>query len=101
MWYAYVGGTNPALARSIDGFIASKGNLSDSDIQDIRHRHLSGLDTVARLRVIGDNLSDEVEQIVGMIEARRRSETARAAMCRKPHRACQITGVASRSDTFA
>ena len=69
VWYAYVEGTNPAVARSIDGFIASKGNLSDGDIHDIRHRHLSGLDTVARLRVIGDNLSDEVEQIVGMIEA--------------------------------
>ena len=69
VWYAYVGGANPALARSIDGVIASKGKLSDSDIHNIRQRHMSGLDTVARLTVIGESLNDEVEQIVGMIEA--------------------------------
>ncbi len=69
VWYAYVGGTDPALARSIDGVIASKGNLSDGDIHDIRQRHLSGLDTAAQLSIVGEKLSDEVEQIVGMIEA--------------------------------
>lgn len=69
VWYAYVGGTNPALARSIDGVIASKGNLSDSDIHQVRQRHLSDLDAVTRLSVVGEKLSDEVGQIVGMIEA--------------------------------
>jgi diguanylate cyclase len=69
VWYAYVRGNNPALIRDIDGVIANKGNLSDGDIDEVRQRHLFGLDTVARLTVVGEKLGDEVEQIVGMIEA--------------------------------
>lgn len=69
VWYAYVGSTTPALARSIDGILARKGTLSDSDIHEIRQRHLSSLDTVVRLSTVGEMLNDEVEQIVGMIEA--------------------------------
>jgi diguanylate cyclase len=69
VWYAYVSGSNPVLAGRIDGVIANKGNLSDGDIDAVRQRHLSDLDTSARLTVIGEKLGDEVEQIVGMIEA--------------------------------
>jgi diguanylate cyclase len=69
VWYAYIGGGDPALTRSIDGLIAGKGNLSDLDVAEVRQRHLSSLDTVARLTVVGEKLVDEVEQIVGMIEA--------------------------------
>jgi diguanylate cyclase len=69
VWYVYVGGGNPALARSIDGVIANKGNLSDSDVDEVRQRHLSDLGAAARLTVVGEKLGDEVEQIVGMIEA--------------------------------
>ena len=67
-WYAYVGG-NTALARSIEGVVADKGNLSDSDVNEVRQRYLSDIDTAARLTVVGEKLGDEVEQIVGMIEA--------------------------------
>jgi len=69
VWYAYVGNSNSPLARSIDGVIAHKGTLLDSDVHQIRQRYLSDLDTVARLTVVGEKLSDEVEQIIGMIEA--------------------------------
>jgi diguanylate cyclase len=69
VWYAYVSCNSPALARSIDGIIANKGNVSDGDIDAVRRRHLSDLDTAARLTVVGEKLGDEVEQIVGMIEA--------------------------------
>jgi diguanylate cyclase len=69
VWYAYVSGNSPALAGSIDGIIANKGNVSDGDIEAVRRRHLSDLDTAARLTVVGEKLGDEVEQIVGMIEA--------------------------------
>jgi len=69
VWFAYVGSADPALARSVDGVIAEKGTLSDSDIHKIRQRHLSDLDSLARLSVVGEKVSDEVEQIVGMIEA--------------------------------
>jgi diguanylate cyclase len=69
VWYAYVGSTNPALARSIDGLLARKSTLSDSDIHEIRQKHLSSLDTVEQLSIVGEMLNDEVEQIVGMIEA--------------------------------
>jgi diguanylate cyclase len=67
--FAYVAGGNPALARSIDGLIANKGSLSDADVDAVRQRHLSDLDTTARLTVVSEKLGDEVEQIVGMIEA--------------------------------
>jgi diguanylate cyclase len=69
VWYAYVGGTNLPLVRAIDGVIAKKGNVSDSDIDEIRQRYLSTFDTSSRLTRIGQKLGDEVEQIVGMIEA--------------------------------
>jgi diguanylate cyclase len=69
VWYAYVGGSNPALARGIDGVIAKQGSLSDSDVDGVRQRHLSDLDAATQLTVVGEKLGDEVEQIVGMIEA--------------------------------
>ena len=69
VWYAYVRGQKPALAHDIDSLLASKGNLFDSDIDKVRQQHLSDLDAVARLTTVGDKLGDEVEQIVGMIEA--------------------------------
>lgn len=69
VWYAYIGSANPALARSIDGVLARKGALSDSDIHEIHQKHLSSLDTAVRLGTVGEMLNDEVEQIVGMIEA--------------------------------
>jgi diguanylate cyclase len=69
VWYSYVSGSNPALARNIDNLLASKGSLSDSDVYNVCQRHLSGLNTVARLSMVGEKLGDEVEQIVGMIEA--------------------------------
>ena len=40
VWYAYVGG-NTALVRSIEGVVADKGNLSDSDVDEVRQRYLS------------------------------------------------------------
>lgn len=69
VWYAYVAGGNPALIRSIDGVLTERGSLSDSDIYKVCQRHLSGLNTVAQLSMVGERLGDEVEQIVGMIEA--------------------------------
>jgi diguanylate cyclase len=68
-WYAYVGGSNLALARDIDGVIATNSSLSESDVEELRQRHLSDLHNVARLTVVGEKLGDEVERIVGMIEA--------------------------------
>jgi diguanylate cyclase len=69
VWYAYVAGKNLPLVRDIDGLVAEKGKLSDSDIDEVHHRHLSAHDTVYRLTRVGKVLGDEVEQIVGMIEA--------------------------------
>lgn len=69
VWYTYAGGTSPALSRDIDGIIAKDGGPSDRDVDEVHHRHLSGFDTAARLTVVGDELDDEIEQIVRMIEA--------------------------------
>jgi diguanylate cyclase len=69
VWYAYVSGSNPALVRGIDGVLVSQGSVSDGDVSKIWQRHLSDVDTMARLSMVGEKLGDEVEQIVGMIEA--------------------------------
>lgn len=69
IWYQYIAGYNPALNRSIDDILARNGRLSEADLSYIRHRYLQAPDAADRIGKIGDKIADEVDQVVGMIEA--------------------------------
>jgi len=69
IWYQYVAGHNPELNRAIDSILARNGRLSEFDLDAIRHRYLRASDVADRLGKIGQKIDDEVEQVVGMIEA--------------------------------
>lgn len=69
IWYQYAAGHNPELNRSIDGILARNGRLSEFDLDAIRLRYLRTSDVADRLGKIGQKINDEVEQVVGMIEA--------------------------------
>jgi diguanylate cyclase len=69
LWYAYAAGHNPILKQAIDGVLARNGTLSPADVDDLRRRYLPANETARRLSSVGEQLGDEVEQVVGMIEA--------------------------------
>jgi diguanylate cyclase len=69
LWYAYAAGDNPTVRQAVDGILARQGTLSQTDVDALRRRYLPANETVQRLSSVGEQLGDEVEQVVGMIEA--------------------------------
>ena len=68
VWYHHVAGNNPALKLSVDEIIARNGKLSAAEVDHLRELHLHP-NTADRIRKIGGKIADEVDQVVGMIEA--------------------------------
>lgn len=68
VWFTYCAGHNPSLNRFVDDIIERTGNISDSDLAELRRRYLNQTDVVDRISNIGEQFSDEVEQVVQMIE---------------------------------
>jgi diguanylate cyclase len=69
LWYAYTTGHNPALNQAIDACLARNGTISDAEMSELRRRYVWRDNLADRLGIIGEKLGDEVEQVVGMIEA--------------------------------
>jgi diguanylate cyclase len=69
LWYAYATGENLALREAVDRILAHGSPLSELELEAIRRRHLPFHRSVERLGGVGQELSDEVEQVVSMIEA--------------------------------
>jgi len=69
IWYNYIAGHNVELNRSVDGILALTGQLSDSDLGEIRRRFLMPVDATGNIDKIGKKIGDEVDQVIAMIEA--------------------------------
>jgi diguanylate cyclase len=69
LWYAYTTGHNSALNQAVEALLERNGTISDVEMSELRRRYLWRDKLADRLGIIGQKLGDEVEQVVGMIEA--------------------------------
>jgi diguanylate cyclase len=69
IWYAYVAGTRPKLNAHINDILAQRQTLSPAEIDHIHYQFFSQARVAEQVENVGAKINDEVDQIVGMIEA--------------------------------
>lgn len=69
IWYTYAGRFIPALNQAINDALAKGRELSAIDIDRIYDRHLGTFRLGEQVEKIGEDISREVDQVVGMIDA--------------------------------
>jgi diguanylate cyclase len=67
LWYAYASGTNPVLSKQVAEFVAR--GLRDTDLAQLYRQFVKSSKMLSQITLVGEQIDDEVEQIVGMIEA--------------------------------
>ena len=74
VWYAYATGYNPSLNQSInETLMRNGGTLSAADIDQIYDTYLSPARLTDRLDNVGSQIVEEIDQVMGMIDAARGS----------------------------
>src|ERR1700752_336653 len=74
VWYAYATGYNPSLNQSInEALMRNGGTLSAADIDQIYDTYLSPARLTDRLDNVGSQIVEEIDQVMGMIDAARGS----------------------------
>ena len=69
LWYIYATGQNQALNKAIDAARVSSGGLTQAELDRLGGLHVSSRRSSARLSEITADLTGEIAQVVGMIEA--------------------------------
>lgn len=75
-WYTYVDGINRALNEVIDGILRARGTIDAGEIGAIHEAHLSTTRLSDELDKVGGTVSDEIDQVLGMIGIARSSADA-------------------------
>jgi diguanylate cyclase len=74
VWYAYATGYNPSLNQSINEALSRNGGtLNAADIDQIYETYLSPARLTDRLDNVGNQIVDEIDRVMGMIDAARGS----------------------------
>ena len=69
VWYAYATGYNPSLNKSINETLSRNGTLTTADIEQIYESYLSPVRMTDRIDNVGNQIVDEIEQVMSMIDA--------------------------------
>jgi diguanylate cyclase len=70
VWYAYATGHNPSLNQSINEALSRNGGtLSATDIDQIYETYLSPTRATDRLDNVGNQIVEEIDQVMAMIDA--------------------------------
>ena len=69
LWYSYATGYNPSLNQTINATITRNGTLSETDIDRIYESYLSPTRLGERIDKVGNRVTDEIEQIMAMVDA--------------------------------
>src|SRR3954467_13608931 len=69
VWYAYATGYNPTLNQTINETITRNGTLTAADVDQIYETYLSPARLSDRLDNVGNQIVDEIEQVMAMIDA--------------------------------
>jgi diguanylate cyclase len=68
VWYNYATGYNPSLNQVVNEVLASKGTLTEVDIDEIYASHIAASRFSDRIGSLNDKVMGEIEQIISMIE---------------------------------
>jgi len=69
LWYIYAAGHNQALNKAIDAALASLEGLTEAELERFGGLHVSSRRSATRISEITADLSGEIAQVMGMIEA--------------------------------
>jgi diguanylate cyclase len=69
IWYAYATGYHPSLNQKINETLKQSGGLSDKDLEEIYESFLSPTRLTERVDKVGNQVKDEIEQVMAMIDA--------------------------------
>lgn len=69
VWYHYATGYNQSLNRTINETLARKGNLAETDLDEIHNNHLSATRITQQIDKFGAKVSDEIDQVMAMVDA--------------------------------
>src|SRR5215831_19621046 len=69
VWYAYATGYNPTLNQTINETLTRNGTLTTADVDQIYETYLSPARLTDRIDNVGGQIVDEIEQVMGMIDA--------------------------------
>lgn len=75
-WYTYVDGTHRALSEAIDAVLRTRQTIDAVEISAIYQAHLSPTRISEKIESVGDTVSGELDQVLGMIAAARNSADA-------------------------
>jgi diguanylate cyclase len=69
LWYIYATGRDHALNKAIDGALNCSEGLTEAELDRLCDLHISSMRSANRLSAIATNLSGEIDQVAGMLEA--------------------------------
>jgi diguanylate cyclase len=69
IWYNYATGYNPSLNQVVNDVLASKGTLTEVDIDEIYAAHIANTRFSDRIGSLNSKVMDEIDQIMSMIES--------------------------------
>lgn len=69
IWYAYATGYHPSMNQKINELLQQQGNLTEENLEQIYHEHLSPTRLTDRIDRLGSQVKGEIEQVMAMIDA--------------------------------
>src|SRR5580693_7480425 len=75
IWYHYATGYNQSLNQSINEALATKGVLTDTDLDQLYDTYLAASRIGERIDTVGDRVLDEIKQVMTTIDAAAGSAT--------------------------
>ena len=69
IWYSYATGYNPSLNQAINDILTRSKNLTEEELEQIYETYLSPARITDRIDTVGSRVSDEISQVMAMIDA--------------------------------
>ena len=69
IWYSYATGYNPSMNQAINDLLTRSKNLTEEELEQIYENYLSPARITDRIDTVGSRVSDEISQVMAMIDA--------------------------------
>jgi diguanylate cyclase len=68
VWYNYANATNPSLNQTINDLVASRGSVTQTDIDELFEKYFSPSRLTDQIDVFGSQVKGEIDQIITFID---------------------------------